>query len=1111
MTSMDAVPSPGESFTTSQGIKILPRLIRFYLDLFNPRPNGEKDPLQRHNGGRKLAKSAEAAQSRTEGKIDPLSPPRGAAQNMAQPRGSGIEGVVESQNDRKKTELVLAIERLGYDFLMLEVKPTHEADIQHILLKYCPTPRGERIIRQVLQHCLAFATVGSKKEDAKDATKQQNGKRDSKQDGKRSGMDAKEPGDGTEAYRLRANSLATLHNILYVILHHAVPRARPLDALDRVLGRGNGDTFARKVLRVVCAMLQEEATTPPGQPTPYHYSNGLGPRAGLKVLICMASASLNLHQNPLLELFYTEKVFNVLTLLVSKHDHAKNLPLDIRAKIMVIMLPLIHFKRYEAHNTGLEVVTKRLSVSQLHTFDQTLQSIIRLAMHLFADLPPNLSPNPNNQNISSKALGSEMNPHPNRNEASAAQTTSSYITTGIRSSVGAFIGLMGHILGPDPNPATPPPTTGPRSNPLAKNQTGRGSRGAIKGVRGHRGPSGQSSKGTGREGSESSSWEMTTERCFRKARHCLVDLSLFILHVMLKDNKRYLIRLAKIKRKNKTPSTHSIPTSTPRSPNSPPRRRLPQHNKMPQPQFQSENGQGRESSQTSGQAALVEPTQAAVTIERYLCLVSVLLQQPLGPRALLSGQLCVAVAHRMSQDVPANVLLFAAGSRAYGRGKHVCSFRRNANTGELIRPDASFYDIKVSPYREGKWECLFPGLGGSGAGRSADGGGRGNVGPGGTSGNAPATSATGGAAVGGSSTSDNADDPNVVAAPPLATVLFRTVVKFLKRQIPGLTRLRDGGASLIVVVLDVLYRHFTYHLHTPLDDKAATPMAEAYLQLGKTLIHLIIALGMLPRLEKPPPANLRKAPNAPADPLLQALYQSAHFLHLLLCVRGQVFPGGAGAGSGSRSGSGSGGGSASASRSESKTKTNYTCSSKEPRSRLLFELTRNETELEKVRKRLAWAPIVQDELSAVASAAEAIDKLLDGELNEEHRSGALPKITSIDHDHLTDQCTASDRAEKGLASKSRIGHGLSPEEVRGLVRRWEGELHVAPLVPSRQVRETAVFDARTDQRFFNQTANCILQEWAMMYLCGAGGTSAAMSEEETHWEDAGSWMEPPSS
>eukprot|EP00954_Amorphochlora_amoebiformis_P005172 407161-Amorphochlora_amoeboformis.AAC.1 len=140
---MDAVPSPGESFTTSQGIKILPRLIRFYLDLFNPRPNGEKDPLQRHNGGRKLAKSAEAAQSRTEGKIDPLSPPRGAAQNMAQPRGSGIEGVVESQNDRKKTELVLAIERLGYDFLMLEVKPTHEADIQHILLKYCPTPRGE--------------------------------------------------------------------------------------------------------------------------------------------------------------------------------------------------------------------------------------------------------------------------------------------------------------------------------------------------------------------------------------------------------------------------------------------------------------------------------------------------------------------------------------------------------------------------------------------------------------------------------------------------------------------------------------------------------------------------------------------------------------------------------------------------------------------------------------------------------------------------------------------------------------------------------------------------------------------------------------------------------
>eukprot|EP00954_Amorphochlora_amoebiformis_P012735 996659-Amorphochlora_amoeboformis.AAC.1 len=120
------------------------------------------------------------------------------------------------------------------------------------------------------------------------------------------------------------------------------------------------------------------------------------------------------------------------------------------------MLPLIHFKRYEAHNTGLEVkpphhwrnshpigylyvyqtggvVTKRLSVSQLHTFDQTLQSIIRLAMHLFADLPPNLSPNPNNQNISSKALGSEMNPHPNRNEASAAQTTSSYITTGIRS------------------------------------------------------------------------------------------------------------------------------------------------------------------------------------------------------------------------------------------------------------------------------------------------------------------------------------------------------------------------------------------------------------------------------------------------------------------------------------------------------------------------------------------------------------------------------------------------------------------------------------------------------------------------------------------------------
>eukprot|EP00468_Gymnochlora_sp_CCMP2014_P000003 CAMPEP_0167740166 /NCGR_PEP_ID=MMETSP0110_2-20121227/119_1 /TAXON_ID=629695 /ORGANISM="Gymnochlora sp., Strain CCMP2014" /LENGTH=846 /DNA_ID=CAMNT_0007624015 /DNA_START=23 /DNA_END=2563 /DNA_ORIENTATION=+ len=828
----DRVSNDDEGLTTSQGFVIVPRIIKFYKDLFG------NIPVENHG-----------------------------------------ESFAEVSDEKSESELAHAIKMLGYDFLVLELMPSHEARFQKIILTNQKTGRGQRIIRSLLLHCHDHALPSNPLT--------------------------------VDSRRLRRHALSTLHNLLFVILHHAVPRARPLDALDLILHNGAAPKFVRRLFRAACNTLREEATCRGA-------AGWKGVNSALKMLLAMVSAALNLHQNALIELFYTEKVFNVLTALVTTHVHASVLPLPVRVKIMVLLIPLVHFQRYEGQNAGLEVLTKKLSLDQLYTFNCTLSSLYRLAQHLFADLP---------------------------STPRAGDSVSKTISDRFRAGMSAFAGLMGQIMSQETAAAPRPPPPLPEA--LKKTIPKHVRKKSVE------------------------NWEMTTERCFRKARHSLVDLCLFVLHIMLKDNKRFIIRLAKIKRKaadSKNNSAQSKATKV--------------------------NGKNQKAQPPPPSVA---PTRAAVLVERYMSLMSVLLQQPLGPRALLSLHLCIAVAHQMSQDTPANVLLFAAGPKVTERGLHLMTFRRNAAPAEFANTE---YEIKTAPSREGRWSPRYD------------------------------------------ASSIKVSD----GAPPLASSLFSEVVAFIRRQLPAAKRLKEGAANALVVVLDVLYRHFTYHLHTPLEDVSAAAMAQSYLHLGRALIDLIKTLGSLPRLSQPP---TKISADTPADPLLQALYQSAHFLHLLLCVRGQVFPG-------NKKASG-------------------------PRSRLLFELTRNENELARVRERLKWAPVVQSELTAVASAAESLGKLVDSK--EENKDSSV--------------------------TSSRIGHGLTPEEVRRLVKDKEMHLNIEPLVPSRQVRETAIFDTKTDQRFFNQVVNCIVQDFAMLYLCGEGSASEAMSEEESHWDVARENMKPP--
>ena len=102
---------------------------------------------------------------------------------------------------------------------------------------------------------------------------------------------------GSDDRRLQRNAFATLYNLLYVILHHSVPRTRPLDALELALGRGQGAGFVRALMAHSCAVIKDKDQK--AEPAA---------DAALKLLLTLASASINIHQNALLELFYTEKV-----------------------------------------------------------------------------------------------------------------------------------------------------------------------------------------------------------------------------------------------------------------------------------------------------------------------------------------------------------------------------------------------------------------------------------------------------------------------------------------------------------------------------------------------------------------------------------------------------------------------------------------------------------------------------------------------------------------------------------------------------------------------------------------------------------------------------------
>eukprot|EP00471_Norrisiella_sphaerica_P001244 CAMPEP_0184486554 /NCGR_PEP_ID=MMETSP0113_2-20130426/8037_1 /TAXON_ID=91329 /ORGANISM="Norrisiella sphaerica, Strain BC52" /LENGTH=498 /DNA_ID=CAMNT_0026868481 /DNA_START=66 /DNA_END=1562 /DNA_ORIENTATION=+ len=492
---------------------------------------------------------------------------------------------------------------------------------------------------------------------------------------------------------------------------------------------------------------------------------------------------------------------------------------------------------------------------------------------------------------------------------------------------------------------------------------------------------------------------------------------------MIRENKKYLIRMAKLRRVKRNSKDFKSKPSTAPSPSQGPNSEASRPPPPPPP-------------------PAVAPTCAANLIERYLSLCSVVLQQPLGPRALLSTQLCLAVSHQMSQDTPSNVVLFTMRPRdpAARRGASLYTFERNAAAGDLITSMKSEYMMKTAYLRSGMWKRAAP------------------------------------TDIWALNTTE-ARHTSQIYPGPLVFSLFGIVLGFFRRQIPRIGRLPDSAASTIVVLLDILYRHFTYQLHARVETDSIREMSFAYAELGRLLIRMILSIGQLPRLEKPPSPGAGEEDAAP--PLVQALYQSAHFLHLLLCVRGQVLAEDTESGAKPQE------------RTPGHQQLAWEIKMREsknngPTARLLFELTRNGEELARVRERLSWSPLVQQELAAVAAAAENLEQLFDS------RTGTVkPSEALVQNDAKGSRIV--------VPSPRNWGHGMSPFQVQQLLKGAESELHVSPLVPSRQVRETAVFDERTDQRFLNQVANSIVQDFATLYLCGEENTSALMNEEESHW------------
>eukprot|EP00466_Bigelowiella_natans_P000606 jgi/Bigna1/66524/fgenesh1_pg.1_\ len=979
-------PDPSCLITSSNGIRMMPRICKFYVELFT-----------------------------------------GSAHD-----DDGDDTKMRGDGNSARSPLAKAIEDLGYDFLVLKLKPAHEATLQKLIRSHKETRRGEGIVRELLLTCSLRAADSSNR-------------------------------------AVQRNAFSTLHTILYAVLHHAVPRARPLDALELILWRGRGANYVRGVLQTVCSALKD--------PEIPHDSLD----AALKVIIAIASASINLHQNPLLELLYTEKVFNVLMALLTTEKKMNVLPISARVKILVILVPMIHFKRFEAHNSGLEVISKRLSSSQLGSFNACLSSVLRLVQHLFADLPePSLAAieaataataasssaeksrkkkeeeekkkgasegggggtHHSDDTTSKESLlppkGEDADKHSKSStttlEEKKAKNQNHLVTqqqqqqqqpistfsrsrhvvspspfgSSFSSGLSAIAGLLGTLMESDPVPTH-----------TRKMQSARRKKIIAGGER----VSSISSRSSTRENTNhrqlNADGRMSTEKCFRRARQSVVDLSLFLLHVMVRDNKKYLIRVAKIAR---------LPPTKKRK-----KKKKNDREKKEKRQESSSSSSSSSSLPTPPPAPpAVAPTCPATIVEQYLSLCSVIMQQPLRPRALLSMKLCLAVAHQMSQDTPSNVVLFSMKPDKSLRCADLLTFKRNAAAGEVLGGAASDYEIKTAASRAGKWVRVFA-----------------------------STHQENSALITSARNTSRAVAPTTKAPspPPLICELFSSVMGFFRRQIPQLARLSDNVANTLVVLLDVLYRHFTYQLHARVEPEARHAMANIYADLGCLLIDMIVALGNVPALARnsssssssnssssSSSSSSSKSSNQKAKtgvatsgdsapPLLQTLYQSSHFLHLLLCVRDKVLlddddddddddessdddgndddhhtdgktqeNGGSSSSSSNNStisGSFFGWGGRTATpdaststatkKSEKKKKKKMMKKQKRssakahsssggstrPVTRVLFELTRNEPELARVKERLKWSPIVQEELSAIASAAANLERAFD--------------------------------------------------------------------------------------------------------------------------------------
>ncbi len=817
-------------------------------------------------------------------------------ENLFRSASAGASGA-SSSKDGQRGALSRAIAGLGYDFLQLELTPDHEGPIQAQLLRHKDSPSGRAILKSLLYHC-------------------------------REQMSSKDQ-------RIQRNALATLYSVFFVVLHHSVPRSRPLDSLELIVREGKAAEFCRSVLRSACKVLCDDVA--PAETV----------SRALKLLLSCASAAINLHQNPLLELFFTEKVFNVLmrqltikaTAADAKADtklerEAKKIPsLFNQVKMLVLVAPLVHFKRYDSHNTGLEVLTRRLSSQQLRSFNAALSSLLRLCQSQFADLPPRSS----KQQTAANGSG----------YASSA-------VAGLRSGLGAIVGLFGQLFEPVNTP------TLVRRRGVAVGQ------GPATGV---------------------SAPIATTEQCFKKTRHCLCNLAFFLLYIMLTENKKYIIRLAKISR-------------------------IPQRKSDKKGANGTSSGPATDKSTTCGKDRVpVVPTEPARVIEMCLSLASVVLQQPLGPRALVSIQLCLAVIHRMSQDTPSNVLLFSTNLPS-----NVLVYKRNASAPELD-PTASDYEIKTRRFKSGKWE-------------------RGD------------------------------------AKMPLAVSLFRVATRYLRIHLHKLHRLSDEVVLSFAVLLDALYRHLSYHLFVGVQD-ATVFMAPCYLNLSKILIKICVMCAKSTKLDnKSTPSRPARPSAGTPPPILQLLYQGAHFLHLLVCVRSKIF-------------------------SENQTQS------------FLYELSRNARALEGIPSRVKWAPVVAEEVHSVATIARRLARVRAGRRedaadeststltpsNDPPESGAVTK--SQDDDAKTSE---GDKAESKNAAMQNTA-ALTVEMARERVAQAEKDLNVVPLQPTRQVRESAVFGAKSDKRFFNNLVNTVLQDFANLYLCGSHFVSSITAQEERQWRE----------